>query len=194
MMLRNALVRLVIACALGSAGCAHAPLLNTTVPTAALPGTDGVAHSIYAGSPAGRFTAIVFFAQHCPCQAAHDARLATLASLYRDRGVDLFVVDPEVDASVERDRAEVARRGYPFPILIDKGAALAHRLGAEYATETFIVDAQGVVRYHGGIDSDKNTLHEGARPYLRDALEDLVEGRGPRLAEAKTLGCALQIW
>jgi len=189
----RACLAIAVAWALGSSACAHTQVLNTTLPSAALPGTDGVAHSIFGGTGA-RFTAIVFFAQHCPCQAAHDARLATLASLYRDRGVDLFVVDPEVDASVERDRAEVARRGYPFPILIDKGAALAHRLGAEYATETFIVDAQGVVRYHGGIDSDKNTLHEGARPYLRDALEDLVGGRAPRLAEAKTLGCALQIW
>jgi hypothetical protein len=82
----------------------------------------------------------------------------------------------------------------PFPTPIDKNATLARRLGAEYATESFIVDRQGVVRYHGGIDSDKTILHEGARLFLKDALEDLVSGRPPRLADATTLGCALQIW
>jgi peroxiredoxin len=137
---------------------------------------------------------LVFFAESCPCQAAHDARLMALAERYRDRGVDVFAVDPEPGATPDRDAASARRRGYPFPILVDHGGALARRLGAEYATESFVIDRQGVVRFHGGIDSDKSALHDDARPYLRDALDDLLLGHAPRLAEAKALGCALQLW
>jgi peroxiredoxin len=187
------LLATAIVCALAATGCAAPHVLNAPLPAAALLGTDGTAHDLPADKGA-HFTVLVFFAANCPCQAVHDARLVDLARAYRERGVDFYVVDPEASASPERDGAEASRRGYPFPILIDKNATLARRLGAEYATESFIVDRQGVVRYHGGIDSDKTTLHDGAQPFLKDALEDLVSGRPPRLADAKTLGCALQIW
>ena len=38
-----------------------------------------------------------------------------------------------------------------------------------------VLDAQGRIRYHGGIDSDKSRLHEDAQLYLRDAVEDVLE-------------------
>jgi peroxiredoxin len=177
-----------------SAGCAHPRVLDAVVPRVALPGTDGVAHELGRGASGAALTVLVFFAQHCPCQAAHDARLLEVARGYHDRGVDVFAVDPEPGATPERDATEALRRGYPFPILVDHGGALARRLGAEYATETFVVDRQGVVRFHGGIDSDRSALHDDARPYLRDALDDLLLGHAPRLAEAKAFGCALQLW
>jgi len=175
-------------------GCARPQQLNAVLPSTPLVGTDGIAHALYGRAESARLTVLVYFADHCPCQAAHDARLLELAHRYHDRGVDVFAIDPEVGASLERDGEEARRRGYPFPILVDQGALLARRLGAEYATESFVVDRAGVVRYHGGIDSDRKVLHEDARPYLRDAIDDLLEGRAPRVAEAKTLGCALQLW
>ena len=97
-------------------------------------------------------------------------------------------------ASPDIDAAEAARRGYAFPILIDPKARLADALGAEYATYSVIVDAQGRVRYRGGFDSDKTHMRESAAQYVRDALDDLLAGRPPRVAEAKTLGCALEKW
>jgi peroxiredoxin len=184
----------VMFAALVLSACAHPQVLGAVLPPLALPGTDGVAHELVGKPEISHLTVLVFFAQSCPCQAAHDARLTALAANYKGRGVDVFAVDPEPGASAERDAAEARRRGYPFPILLDRQAALARRLGAEYATETFVVDRQGVVRYHGGIDSDKNTLHEDARPYLREALDDLLAGHVPRVAEGKALGCALQLW
>jgi hypothetical protein len=57
-----------------------------------------------------------------------------------------------------------------------------------------VLDAQGRLRYHGGIDSDRSHLHDDAQPYLGDALVDLLSGRSPRVAEGKTLGCALRTW
>ena len=175
-----------------AAACAHATV-GTEVGAISLPGTDGATHAL---EPAGgaRLTVLVFFADHCPCQAAHDARLRDLYALYHPRGVDLFAVDSETEASPERDRAEAAKRGYPFPILIDHGGALARRVGADYATETFVVDRSGAIRYHGGIDSDKRRLHDDATPFLRDALDDLLAERPLRRAESKALGCALQTW
>ena len=96
--------------------------------------------------------------------------------------------------TAEFDAAEAARRGYPFPVLHDPGARLAWALGAEYATYAVVLDPEGRIRYHGGVDSDKGHLHDDAVPYVRNALDDLLAGRAPRVAEAKTLGCSLETW
>jgi len=140
------------------------------------------------------WTVLVFFSPTCHCLEQHDARLRALYEAYHLRGVQFFMVDSEVRGSPDRDEAEAHRRGYPFPIVRDAGAALANELGATYATYSVVLDAQGRIHYDGGIDSDKNHLHDDATPYLRDALDDLLAGRPPHRAEAKTLGCALEKW
>lgn len=171
--------------------CAPPPVVGTKLAPRTLLGTDGASHALTREGTA-RLTVVVFFADHCPCQAAHDARLRDLFTTYHPRGVDLFAVDSETGATLERDRARAIERAYPFPILLDPGGALAAEVGADYATETVVFDRTGHVRYHGGIDSDRKSLHDDAAPYLRDALDDLLAGRSPRRSESKALGCALQ--
>jgi peroxiredoxin len=187
--------RLVGAVVIGLAvsACARPGVVGTKLASDALPGTDGARHALQPAD-GSRLTVLFFFADHCPCQAAHDARLRDLYAQYRPRGVDVLAVDSETSATPERDAAEAAKRGYPFPILIDHGGALARRVGAEYATEAFVVDRSGAIRYHGGIDSDKRALHDDATPFLREALDDLLAERPLRRTESKALGCALQTW
>jgi hypothetical protein len=186
-----ALSALTLASAVLLLACGPPPVTGTILAPIALAGTDGVSHRL---APEGdaRLTVVIFFAGHCPCQAAHDARLLSLYALYHPRGVDVVAVDSEASATLERDRAEAQKRNYPFPILLDSGAALARSVGAEYATEAFILDRGGSVRYHGGIDSDRSHLRDDATPFLRNALDDLLADRAPRQAESKALGCALQ--
>jgi hypothetical protein len=167
------------------------PLMGTRLAAQPLLGTDGASHTL-APDGAQRLTVVFFFSNHCPCQSAHDTRLRALHATYHPRGVDFVAVDSEHGATIERDRGEAETRGYPFPILLDPGGALAQTVGAEYATEALVLDRSGTVRYHGGIDSDRTHLQDDASPYLRDALDDLLAGRPPRRAESKALGCALQ--
>jgi len=174
--------------------CASPRTVEPVVPTAALVEPEGVtvdARQLVARMP---LTVIVFFSRECHCLNQHDARLRALYDEYHARGVQIVMVDPEVHSSVDADEAEARRRGYPFPILIDPHGRLADALGAEYATYSVVVDAQGRVRYHGGIDSDKTHLRDSATPYLKNALDDLLAGKDPRQPEAKTLGCALETW
>jgi hypothetical protein len=140
------------------------------------------------------WTVLVFYSPTCHCLEQHGARLRALYDAYHPRGVQFFLIDSEVRGSPERDEAEARRRGYAFPIVRDVGATLANELGATYATYSVVLDDAGRIRYHGGIDSDKIHLHEDATPYLQEALDDLLAGRPPRRAEAKTLGCALETW
>ena len=160
------------------------------VPPLTIVDTSGATTAIPADLAKSKLTVVVFYADHCPCFRVHEARLAKLESDYRAQGVRVLVVDSEVEATTDRDAKAAAERGMA-PINLDPGARLADALGAEYATFTVVLDAEGRVRYRGGLDSDKNTLHDDAKPFVRDALDDLLAGREPRVPEGKTLGCSL---
>lgn len=136
-------------------------------------------------------TVVVFYAEHCPCFRIHEERIREAVRVYGPQGVQVLVVDSEVSANQERDAQAAAERGLPA-IVLDPGAKLADALGADYATFAVVFDAHGRVRYRGGIDTDKNALHEDTKRFLLDALDDLLAGREPRTTEGKALGCALQ--
>jgi hypothetical protein len=180
-MVVNRSFSLAAAVLLAASGCAPVGPRVASIDLAALP-----TH--------GSLTVLVFFSPNCHCLALHDQRLVGLYERYHARGVDFVMVDSETSGSAENDAREATRRGYPFPIVRDPGAKLADAVGAQYASYSVVLDAHGRLRYHGGIDSDRSHLHDDAQPYLRDAIVDLLSGRSPRVAEGKTLGCALQTW
>ena len=163
------------------------------VPRAPLVGPQAVVDARALAAEAD-FTVLVFFSPDCHCLARHEPRLASFRDAYAPRGVAFFMVDSEVRGTLERDAAEARRRGYPFPILLDRGAHLADAVGADYASYTVVVDRSGRIRYRGGIDSDRTHLHDDATPYLTNALDDLLAARPLRLPSGEALGCALQKW
>ncbi|HEV8551205.1 MAG TPA: redoxin family protein [Polyangiaceae bacterium] len=183
-----AAIALLAACSSG-APPARLPLAEPL----ALPGSDGIRHDLHAEVGRSKLTVFVFYSERCPCLSVHEPRLRELAARYRARGVAFLLVNAEVGAEPAADALEARRRGYPFPLLTDRGATLARALHAEFATHAVVVDARGTVRYSGGLDSDKNRLHTGAHSYLRDALDDLLAGREPRVPDREPLGCALEL-
>jgi hypothetical protein len=188
---RPAPALLCFVCGCGAA--AHAGDFGR-VPSLRLEGTGNETTDALGLVESAPLTVFVFFSPECHCLAQHEGRLRALHERYRARGVRFVMVDSEVRGSPARDHEEAERRAYPFPILYDRHARLADSLGAEYATYSVVVDRTGRVRYRGGIDSDKTHLHDSATPYLEDAIDDLLGGLAPRLAEGTTLGCALEKW
>jgi hypothetical protein len=138
-----------------------------------------------------RLTAVVFFSATCPCFAVHRARLAALLREFGARDVDFLIVDSERHSPGDVTPADLPESG--LPILRDDGARLAHHLGAQYATETFVFDVTGALRYRGGFDSDRKYLETTPRTYLRDALVALLQDKAPPSASSKALGCSLRL-
>ena len=192
-MMHTAAARLVLLVAVAAmTSCAPAPPAGVPAwPPLTVVDTAGAKTTLQADLSRSKLTVLVFYAEHCPCFRVHEQRLVELERAYGPRGVRVVLVDSEVSASIERDSRAASERGL-FAIAIDRGAKLADAVGADYATYSVVLDPQGRIRYRGGIDSDKERLHDDAQYFLRDAVEDLIAGREPRVAEGKALGCALQ--
>jgi hypothetical protein len=179
---------------LACAACSPTRPLEPNVAAVVLVGTGGGVVHVHGLVKSARLTVLVFFSRHCHCLEMHEGRLRSLYGESHSRGVQWFMIDSEVGGSREGDDAEAAKRFYPFPILLDRGAKLADALGADYAAYSVVLDSEGRVRYRGGIDTDKTHLSADATPYLRNAIDDLLAGQAPRVAWGKALGCTLEKW
>ena len=171
---------------------ACAPATTPHVPVVDLQNTRGEVERFPSTLSGARWTVLVFLSADCPCFEAHEPRLAALARDYDTKGVRFLLVDSERESSASRAARASLEQSLAIPLVIDANAALADALRAEYATYSVVLDQEGVIRYRGGIDSDKSFLREDATPYLQDALDDLLAGVAPRRSESEALGCTLQ--
>jgi peroxiredoxin len=152
-------------------------------------GADAVA-----GWKRSRADVIVFLGTECPLAAQYTTRLTELAGKYRDKGVRFFGVDSNQQDSLAAIShfAQLHRIG--FPLCKDPGNRVADLLGAARTPEAFVLDAAGVVRYCGLIDDQFGVgyAHEKTkRPYVEDALRDVLAGLDVRVPLTRSIGCRI---
>jgi peroxiredoxin len=134
---------------------------------------------------------LAFVALRCPVSNAYDARLAAFAEEYTPKGVALVGIDSAI-AEAPADIAEHARTsGLPFPILRDEGNVRADELGAQFAPEVFVFDAEWTLRYRGRIDDDPSGSAVPSAD-LTMAVDAVLAGREVRLKQTKAFGCAIR--
>ena len=169
--------------------------LGATAPDFDLPGVDGAVHSLadYADAEA---LVLVQSCNHCPYVQAWENRMSALQREYGDRGFRLVAVssnDAEAypEDSFEEMRTRAKRRDFAFDYLYDEEQGVARALGAERTPEVFLFDRDRRLRYHGAIDDSRDD-RSVSRHYLRDALDAVLEGREPPVAETPAVGCTVK--
>jgi peroxiredoxin len=169
--------------------------LGSEAPDFDLPGVDGRNHALaeYAEAPA---LALVQSCNHCPYVQAWESRMAGIQADYLGRGFRLVAINsndaasyPEDSFDAMRDRAQ--RERFNFDYLLDEDQSVARALGAERTPEVFLFDADRRLVYHGAID-DSRDADAVTRHHLRDALDALLAGEEPPVAETPAVGCSVK--
>lgn len=102
-----------------------------------------------------------------------------------------------IDANPQDDRktlqSDAARYGIDMPILRDRTQLVAESLDIDRTGEALLIDTRTwQVVYRGPVDDRlyyEIVKPEARRHYLRDAIEDLLEGRAVGLASPPAIGC-----
>lgn len=167
--------------------------IGQQAPSFTLPDTEGTMHEP-GGAPA---TVVVFTCNHCPYALAWHERIVALARDYSDRGVKVLAINPNDANRYPRDSPEAMRARVQagdfedVPYLRDESQQLAHAYDAKTTPDVFVLDADGILRYRGAPDADYEDPSQGAA-YLRAALDAVLDGRDPDLAETKPVGCSIK--
>jgi peroxiredoxin len=169
--------------------------LGTEAPRFDLPGVDGQNHSLDSYGDA-EILVLVQSCNHCPYVQAWEERLSAVARDYADRGVRVVAVSSNDAENYPEDSFEEMQkrsqaRGFAFDYLYDEPQAVARQLGAERTPEVFVFDRDRRHVYHGAID-DNREEDEVSHSYLRDALDAILSGEEPPLAETPPVGCTVK--
>jgi peroxiredoxin len=169
--------------------------LGTEAPSFDLPGVDGRNHALddYADADV---LVLIQSCNHCPYVQAWEGRMIELQREFGDRGVRIVAVNSNDAENYPEDsfgemQARAERQGFNFDYLIDEPQEVARELGSERTPEVFAFDRDRRLRYHGAID-DSRDVAGVSQPYLRDALEAVLDGREPEVTETPAVGCTVK--
>jgi peroxiredoxin len=141
-------------------------------------------------------SAVIFTANSCPFARAWHDRIQAVAREYAARDVAVLQVVSNDHAdhpedSIEAMAKRVAAGELAGPFLRDAEQSVAQAYGATATPEVFVIDREGVLRYHGAPDGDHDDPTQDAR-WLRDALDDVLAGRDVRRQVSSAAGCSMK--
>lgn len=170
-------------------------IIGAEAPQFDLPGVDGQNHSLDSYADADALV-LVQSCNHCPYVQAWEGRLSAIASDYAGRGARVVAVnsnDAEThpDDSFEEMQKRSREQGFTFDYLYDEPQSVARALGAERTPEVFVYDSVRRLRYHGAIDDNRDETGV-SQTYLRDALDAVLTGDDPAVAETPPVGCTVK--
>jgi hypothetical protein len=169
--------------------------IGSLAPPLGLPDTGGAIATLPMPGQAPA-TVVVWTCNHCPYALAWHDRLIDVASDYGDRGVAFLAVNsndadryPHDSAVAMRERFEA--EDWPHPYLHDADQQAALAWGPQTTPDVFVLDSDLRLRYRGAPDADYDDPTQNAA-WVRDALDAVLAGREPELAETEPVGCSVK--
>lgn len=177
------MLRFVFACLIASLSTtaiaqSAQPMIGETAPSFTLPGTDDKRYSLE--DYGGKFVVIHFAATWCPFCNAEAPYLQQLYKDYRDKDVQVLIINVKEDK--EKVTKSFEKFNFTFPVLLDSDGTVS----ASYAPKdvlpdlardevplasNLIVDRAGKIRFYSLLNSmnfDAKLLH------LKQKLDELI--------------------
>lgn len=170
-------------------------LIGEHVPMLEVPDTMGETHSL---PESGEMAAsvVIWTSNHCPYAIAWHERLMAVVRDYEGRDVRFLAINSN-DAerypadSAEAMRARVVAGEFACPYLHDESQDAARDWGAKTTPDVFVLDGDLQLRYRGAPDADYDDPSLNA-VWVRDALDAILDGADPGLAETESIGCSIK--
>jgi peroxiredoxin len=137
---------------------------------------------------------LIFTCNHCPVAVAYEDRIIQLQKDYKDKNVQVVAINVN---NLEADRLDkmkerAEQKGFNFPYLYDPTQEVAKDYGARVTPDVVLLDKKGTVVYTGLIDDSWMDPSAVNKQYLRDAIDAVLAGKTPPVAETKAQGCGIK--
>lgn len=161
--------------------------LNQPVRNFELPDTDGKLHCL--SDDRGKIVIVNFWSCECPHSERTDkAILSKLAQWGADVAMLTIAANRNESAGALKEAGKT--RGLPL-VLVDADGRVADLFGAQTTPHVFVMDREQLLRYRGAVDDVTFRQRMVSRFFLNDAVEALMSGSLPTLAETLAYGCAI---
>ena len=156
----------------------------------------GGEHSTLSASMGNNGCVVVFECNHCPYVIASIDRMNNMAEYCNVNGIGFVGInsnDPDnypVDSF--ENMVKRAEKGMPYAYLHDGTQEVATAWGAQRTPEFFLLNADGVVTYHGRMDDNPRDPTQVTTSELKDAIDAMLAGSTPAIQSTDSIGCSVK--
>ncbi len=171
-------------------------------PAPSFTATDINGKTVHLSDYSGKIVVIESYNSDCPfChnQYANGAMQDLQKDLASKGVVWLLVnsVNPNNSSHRTADQAkqEMAKENMDVTAWIDDSSGtLGHQYGMLTTPHMFVIDKNGTLVYDGAIDNQPDPVHDPktARNYVREAVDDLQDGKPIAVSQTKPYGCGVK--
>jgi peroxiredoxin len=157
-----------------------------------LAGIDDKTHSLSDLKDA-KAVLVVFTCNHCPIAQAYESRLVKFTKDYADKGVAVVAINVNTipDDRLDKMKERAKEKGFNFAYLYDPSQKIGTKFGATVTPHFFLLDGQRQIVYMGAFDNNQNEAKANEQ-YVRDAVDAVLAGRKPEVAETRQFGCTIK--
>jgi peroxiredoxin len=151
------------------------------------------AHELYRMSDA-KAIVLVSTGVGCPIARAMTPALKALRDKYAAQGVEVMLVDSNLQDSREAINAEAKEFGLDIPILMDSNQLVGEALGVTRTAEVFVINPKTwLVDYRGPLDdrSDYGVQKAATKEFASEALAAVLAGKAAPAATQASKGCLI---
>lgn len=170
--------------------------IGSFIPDFTLPSVNG---KIYSPSllKEKKVMIIIFSCNHCPYVQAYEDRIKLIQNEYSSKDVQIVAIssnDSEKypEDSFEQMKVRSQEKKFNFPYLYDEDQSVAKAFDATHTPEVFVFDENRKLAYHGKIDDNWQEPDRVNNLYLKDALDEILEGKEVSIPETYSIGCTIK--
>lgn len=165
------------------------------VPNFGLVGHDGVFRELYYYAPS-KAVVLFVYGVGCPIVRHSVGEVNALAKKYAAQGVELFMLDPNLQDDADEIVKDAAKLGIEVPILRDTNQIVARSLNVTRTAEAIVIDPKTwTIAWRGPLDDRMD--YEAPRTtatkhYVADALDAHLAGKAVPESGGELRGCLVK--
>jgi len=140
---------------------------------------------------------VMFTCNTCPYVVKNQERTKAICKYALQNNIGVILLNSNEDQRSGDDsfgamQQYAKNQNYQWYYVMDKNNEIADAFGANRTPENFLFDKNLKLVYHGAIDDNPSDASNVARQHLREAINDMVNGKDISVKESRSVGCTIK--
>jgi len=148
----------------------------------------------------GKVVVLMFHSISCPFyalnqNAGYDRVFVKMVEAYKGKDVVFLGVNSNRNESTDAIKNYLEKNKINYTVVKDQGNVVADTYGAQVASHIMVIDAEGKLRYRGGVEkrpANPSECGNSQEQYLGPVIDALLGGSEPPVTETQATGCAIK--
>ena len=140
---------------------------------------------------------VIFTSNTCPFVIKWEDRYTIVEELAKKNNLGLAYINSNYkkrdgDDSFKKMKEHAKKYNYRAPYLLDTESKLANSFGAKTTPHVFMFNNELQLIYKGAIDDNYEDINKVEKFYLKDAIEQLSNGKKIKVNATDPVGCSIK--